>query len=743
MVMTVGRERHARVVGRLGAVLLLLAASACGDQVVVEPEAVRYAIEVHGGDGQLGAVDSPAPASLDVRVTEAETGDPIEDAVVDWRVIEGDGASVVAAASLTDSTGVASVDVRLGADTGTYRFVARTNRHFGRHATFTLHAILAPTIDGIEPASAAPGDTVTLTGDHFDPEIGGNIVLFGGFPGLVVESEPRRVRAVVPECLPARTVEVTAQRGGVVGVASPLEIEAGAPPGVSLAVGEVRRFDADALECLRIADQSDAAAYLVVPQNVASVPRRPMPFRMVGLAGAAPPPPVERSLGDAWPSRSPPSAAAGWEARIRQRERLIPPGAVARPEADPDAAGDARRAVVPEIGDRDTFSVLNKDEEFVDVVAEVRYVSEHAVLYQDIDAPDGGFESAHFERFGQLFDDPIHSTTVDAFGEPSDIDGNGRIIVLFTPVVNELTERGGSGGFVAGFFFGFDLTEGLESNRAEIFYSVVPDPAGEFSDERSASEVLRVVPGVLAHEFQHMIAFHQRRLRDGSGVDVLWLAEGLAHMAEDLVAEAFFERGDTLRGAEFVLDNIVRAHLYLRDPAATSLVDDERFGTLEMRGAAWMMVKYLAGHHGGNDLLRDLTQTALEGVENVEAATGLDWPEAFQRFSVALWADDPDARAGATVDPAYTFANMALRAELEHWFAFAGGDPDAAFPLAPVRVDYDDLAVVGDLPASSPGHVLVTADAGPVPSLSMAVTSSDGQPLASAAVPQLTLLRYR
>ncbi|MFW6079081.1 MAG: IPT/TIG domain-containing protein, partial [Gemmatimonadota bacterium] len=299
---TLGWRRLARL-SRVGAAVLPLAMSACGDRVVVEPEAVRYAIEVHGGDGQLGAVDAPAPASLDVRVTEDATDDPIEGAVVDWRVIEGEGASVVAAASLTDSTGVASVDVRLGADTGTYRFAARTNRHFGRHATFTLHAILAPTIDGIEPASAAPGDTVTLTGEDFDPEVAGNIVLFGGFPATVVESGSNRIRAVVPECLPARTVEVTAQRGGVVGVASPLQIEAGAPPGVSLDVGEIRRFDADALACLSIAGRSDAAAYLLVPQNTMSAPGRPMPFRMVGLAGAAPPPSAPRTAGEARPSR--------------------------------------------------------------------------------------------------------------------------------------------------------------------------------------------------------------------------------------------------------------------------------------------------------------------------------------------------------------------------------------------------------------------------------------------------------
>src|SRR5690606_28370633 len=173
-----------------------------------------------------------------------------------------------------------------------------------------------------------------------------------------------------------------------------------------------------------------------------------------------------------------------------------------------------------------------------------------------------------------MFDDPIYDAVVDVFGEPSDVDGDGRIIILFTPVVNEMTPRNSSG-FIAGFFYGLDLTTQANSNRSEIFYSLVPDPNGQFGDRRATSDVLRVVPPVLAHEFQHMIHFNQRYLLRGVRTETLWLSEGLAHTAEDVVGAVFRARGRDAEADNFVLANLQRASRYLVDPGRTSLITDK------------------------------------------------------------------------------------------------------------------------------------------------------------------------
>lgn len=732
--------RRSTLAGAFLVATLVLAS--CGDGAT-DPSSAEYMIEVEAGDGQLGGIDGQPPDPLEARVTDAQTGEPVEDVYVSWRVIEGAGASVLTATTGTDSTGVARTHVRLGPDTGVYRVAAATNRLFGRHAAFSLRAVLAPRIDTLEPATAAPGDTVTITGEHFGPDAAGNIVLFGGFPGRVVSGGPTEIRAIVPGCLPNRSIDVTVQREAVVGAAASLSVEGESDPPVTMAVGEVRRFDAGALDCTRLAGHSEAAAYLLVAQNAAASPVRPMPFRLVGLTGTSPGGPLAPAsmtapgpIGDA-----PPPVA--WEARIREREERIATSTLVRPGPGPHAA-DRRLAAAPSIGDRDTFSVLNKDEEFSTVVAEVKHVGGHAVLYEDVDAPEPGLSDADFESFGDLFDDLIHPTDVGVFGEPSDIDGNGRIVVLFTPVVNELTDRDRADqGYVAGFFYGYDLTDGEDSNRAEIFYSLVPDPDAEFSAERSVDQVLRVVPSVLAHELQHMISFNQRRLQEGGGQDELWLSEALAHMAEDLVADTLFARGDSARGLYFVIDNLFRAHRYMQDPSATALIQDEGLGSLEMRGAAWLVLKYVIGHHGGVDLLRRLTQTSRTGVANITAETGESWPDLFHRFAVALWADDAQARRNAPVDAAFTYPDFDLREEIEFWFERVNFNAGGPVAVAPTVHDYADLSASGALSSSSARYLRIEADDGAVPSLGLALTGVDGRPLAAGALPQLTVLRYR
>jgi len=50
----------------------------------------------------------------------------------------------------------------------------------------------------------------------------------------------------------------------------------------------------------------------------------------------------------------------------------------------------------------------------------------------------------------------VEPTDRAAFGAPSDIDGNGRVIIFFTRAVNELSTVGSSG-VVLGFYYRRDL----------------------------------------------------------------------------------------------------------------------------------------------------------------------------------------------------------------------------------------------------------------------------------------------
>jgi len=108
------------------------------------------------------------------------------------------------------------------------------------------------------------------------------------------------------------------------------------------------------------------------------------------------------------------------------------------------------------------------------------------------------------------------------FGEPTDLDGNNVVFVLYYNMVgNEST----LGFFHSGDLYGTDSYE--YSNQAEIFYMNLNwgNPAED--------EMLRT----LAHELQHMINFSNRVItNDYPNMDV-WMNEGMAESAEHFVME--------------------------------------------------------------------------------------------------------------------------------------------------------------------------------------------------------------
>jgi hypothetical protein len=208
-----------------------------------------------------------------------------------------------------------------------------------------------------------------------------------------------------------------------------------------------------------------------------------------------------------------------------------------------DAAADAAPDP-PAIGSTRSFRVLSRlgrPTAFTSVTARLRYAGANILIYEDRTAPEPLSDDA-LRRLGDHFDQTLYPIDVATFGAESDIDGNGRVIVLMTPIVNALTPstRCASEGFVPGFFYSLDLgTRDRNSNRAEIFYAFVPDPRAERSCTHSVAEVMRLLPSVFLHEFQHAISFNQHVLvRRGSEEDV-WLNEGLSHYAEELGARYY------------------------------------------------------------------------------------------------------------------------------------------------------------------------------------------------------------
>ena len=111
---------------------------------------------------------------------------------------------------------------------------------------------------------------------------------------------------------------------------------------------------------------------------------------------------------------------------------------------------------------------------------------------------------------------------VNTFGTHTDIDNNGKVIIIFFDInIGTL-----SSGYIAGYFSSVDLIKGY-GNAAEILYV---DSANVNNKSREA------VLGTVIHEFQHLIDYNMNDIRLGKSSD-LWINEARSEAANIIFAQ--------------------------------------------------------------------------------------------------------------------------------------------------------------------------------------------------------------
>ncbi|MBI1939411.1 MAG: T9SS type A sorting domain-containing protein [Ignavibacteriales bacterium] len=93
----------------------------------------------------------------------------------------------------------------------------------------------------------------------------------------------------------------------------------------------------------------------------------------------------------------------------------------------------------------------------------------------------------------------IYQTDVDVFGNPPNVDNDNKIIILILDIIDGY-EPGG--GFVAGYYYGYNQFQQTNSNFAEIYY-LDGNPLDLLTEDG-----LQEGMSTTAHEFQHMIHFN-------------------------------------------------------------------------------------------------------------------------------------------------------------------------------------------------------------------------------------------
>jgi hypothetical protein len=480
----------------------------------------------------------------------------------------------------------------------------------------------------------------------------------------------------------------------------------------------------------------DTAEYLVAPQQVSGTPGDSVSYRLLGDEAPLP------------LSRPPATARKGFALTFHDALRQAEAEFARRPRTPGgrEREGPAARLDVS-VGDRRRFRVCSKLdcnalEDFAVVEAEAEYVGQRAALYQDLAAPSGGFAPEDFQTLGTLFDDHLYDVDTRAFGAESDVDQNGHVLVLFTPVVNRLTPAAQCAeAFVTGFFFGIDIDptfdEDDRSNHGEVFYAMVADPDQTVTCLHTVSAVRRLVPVTFIHEFQHMISYHQRVLVRGAGTEELWLNEAMSHLAEELGAFRMLSLGDQQAFSSFAIGDLLNAFSYLKDSEPHHVLFHRPPGSLEERGAAWLFLRWVVDQFG-DGVIRRLSETSLQGQENLAAATGAAVPLLLSEWFLANYVSD---LPGVMVPARLQFRTWNFRAQYANLNSQSPGTFDRPFPIEPPVYTGGTFDISGHLRSGSGAYIRLRVPPGP---RGTAVQFTDaGGGLLSGAVARLDIVRLR
>ncbi len=574
-----------------------------------------------------------------------------------------------------------------------------------------------PSLYSISPNKAGMGDTVVITGEGFLPDARMNTVVFSpcsfsnshsGMVSIPFSATSTSLSVIVPDG--AFDGGVRAQWSNPVGNANPFGIEMPPIPSnaldfkVRMDVGDVAKiFYSDARYDFSISTEASQRQYMMILFNSADppTPSRTYDYELFTQTACGPLNTESRIPGEAaadkermLPTALQPQGgkrARDFRRRIRREyidlldsggrfgndnPRIERQGAL---RADGHSLSDPLTAGFDVYSDPDGSP--SDPASFTSVTAELKYEGDHTLLYVDQSTDAACITDLEAEALGLAFESGIYQTDRGAFGSESDINHDGKVAILLSPVINRMTPPGTAQteGYIAGFFLPGDLVPAYLNpgctNGMEIFYTMVPDPSGIYGNIYEKIRALDVIEGVLAHEFEHMIMFNYRILIYGQGVQAfyvedLWIEEGLAHIAEDLNG--------------YKESNIIRADLFLADPGNVTLIHggDE----LDERGASFLFMRYL-GDRFGNDIYRSIVQTKHVGTSNIENATGLSFYEIFSDWAATCCLE----ALGLEYDERFRYTSIDLRADF--------------YPLRIIDGAYCAGVISGDVKSMAPEYI--------------------------------------
>lgn len=677
-----------------------------------------------------------------------------------------------------------------------------------------------PVIEGISSGTLQEGMTLEIFGIRFSPNRLLNEVRLGSEEVEVLEASPERLLVQIPSfiCHPTGPMAITVSVGG--DVSPPFVAPFQASSTLSLAPGEFLRLPSSARPCLRFAATGEAGRYLVGVQSTSGTPALLTPVEVRSILPATPaaalyaaalltpeeaPRPAELlPTGTSFETAVARQAREGdvrtrlhethrrAEASLRAREaallessptleqtarqrlaRVTRSGAPGAGAALTGAAATgatfptaAQISASAQVGD--TVSVRVPDilansfcTGFIPIRAVVRRNGSGSIWLEDVANPVPGLGGADYATLGGQFDDLTLPAISNQFGAPTDVDGNGRIVIVVTREVNRF--GGGLLGFVVStdFFPSTGNQPGQDhcpsSNQGEFYYSIapaaegtIPSSSGRSPSTLSLEDFRSLTPRLAAHEATHIIQFGRRLLETPLPRQLasVWELEGQAVVAQEVAAYATLGLGPRQNlgpevgfGApagqptptEWLRDGFTELALFYGFQSSTTRAAGApgRCGWLDRDvngpciggrlpyGVSWSFHRWVLDHYGNRftggeaELMRRLVMAQVPGFPAFEQVLGEPVAPLLARWAAALYTD---GRLPPGSDPLLSFPSWDLRALDDILFETAR--------LVPIQRSFANVNVAQPVAAGSTVYLRVEGE--PQPAAALRATGANG-----------------
>ena len=292
----------------------------------------------------------------------------------------------------------------------------------------------------------------------------------------------------------------------------------------------------------------------------------------------------------------------------------------------------------PKVGDKRKFTISNGTA-YVQIDAEAVQVDGVAAYWLDkTTTPLATVEAKILQEVADGFSKIVVPRERVFFGQESDVDGDGRIAVLFSPLVAQSATA---------YVQPCDLLDPTvvahckNGNQMELLYVSPPNLLPTHMS--SALALLETI----AHEFQHAIYFYRKYVLNNltTSNENPYITEGLSALAQDLTG---YQAGNLFVTLAALQNIDVITTPSLTNKAISSYVQQPYDGYL--RGGAYLINRYLYDLAGGDSLdsagtpvdkggikwLRAFVDSADAGDTLYEKSTGLTLPVLIEQFWTAM-----------------------------------------------------------------------------------------------------------